>query len=151
RAWMRAVDANGGGPWSAANFAVASPLAAPVITAPAGAVANPPTVAWQAVPGAATYQLRIDDLTTHTDYAVWQGSLTGTSFTVTTLVPGHSYRAWLHGVDANGGGPWSASNFAVSAGAGTPAASPAPTAGAATLAVDPTDATKTALFVAGTA
>ena len=34
-----------------------SPLAAPVITAPAGTVPSPVTVAWQAVPGATSYRV----------------------------------------------------------------------------------------------
>src|SRR4029077_11275599 len=82
--------------------------------APFGAAATPPTITWQAVSGALSYTLRIDDLTAGVSYFVWQAGLTGTSFTVTTLIPNHSYRAWVQGVDSSGGGPWSAAaNFSV--------------------------------------
>src|SRR5262249_12356316 len=104
RAWVQGVDSNGGGPWSAANFSVVSPLAAPGILNPVG---NPPTITWQAVTGATSYNLRIDDLTTGVSYAVWQPGLTGTSYVAATLTAGHSCRVWLQAVDANGGGPWS--------------------------------------------
>jgi Fibronectin type III domain len=114
RVWLQAVDSNGGGPWSAANFSVASPLAAPAITGPVGTVPNPPTITWQPVSGALSYTLRIDDLTSGVSYFVWQTGLTATSFTANTLAAGHHYRVWLQGVDVYGGGPWSSLDFSTS-------------------------------------
>src|SRR5262249_23842362 len=119
RAWLRAVDANGSGPWSAANFSVFPPLSAPAITAPAfnATAANPPTIAWVAVPGAATYHLRLDDSITATDYVVWQGALTGTTYVSGPLTTGHIYRLWVRALDAGGNaGPWSATLFNVAPG-----------------------------------
>src|SRR5207245_3243724 len=115
RLLLQGAGGSGGGPSFAVNFSTLSDLTGPVVTAPAAnaAVANPPTIAWQAVTGATGYNLRIDDLTAGVSYAVWQPGLTGTSFTVTTLTPNRSYRASLQAVDAYGGGPWMAANFSV--------------------------------------
>src|SRR5262249_52966931 len=86
--------------------------AAPVVTP---TVINPFTVmlGWLAVPGATSYQLRLDDLTSHVSYALWQTGLTGTSFQVNALTPLHSYRAWLDGVTALSSGPWNAADFSM--------------------------------------
>src|SRR5207249_3903030 len=115
RLWLQAADADGGGPWTAVNFSTLAELAAPIGTTPAAsaAVGSPPTITWQAVAGALSYNLRIDDLTAEISYFVWQAGLTGTSFAATTLSPNHSYRLWLEAVDADGGGPWTAVNFTV--------------------------------------
>src|SRR5205814_257793 len=93
RAWLRAVDANGGGPWSAANFSAAAPLAAPVIRNPAG---DPATGPWHAPAGA-----------TGANYVIWQTGLTGTSFTVLGLTSGHTYSAAVFAVNGFGESPYS--------------------------------------------
>src|SRR5207248_3197678 len=126
RVMVRAVDASGVGPWASGLFHVASSLAAPVINNPTG---NPPTITWQAVAGATSYNLRIDDLTAGQSWLVWQPGLTGTSYTANTLTAGHAYRVWLQAVDASGGGPWSAFNFTAGAPAATVVTGPTGTVG----------------------
>src|SRR5262249_27414530 len=83
-------------------------LAAPVVTSPAAnaAVAAPPTFTWQAVAGATSYNVRVDDLSGGVSWFVWQPGVTGTSYTATTLVPNRSYRLWLQAVGQGGGGSW---------------------------------------------
>src|SRR5262249_58085523 len=60
RLWLQAVGQGGGGSWVAVNFSTLSDLAAPVIYNPVG---DPPTISWQAVAGATSYNLRLDALT----------------------------------------------------------------------------------------
>src|SRR5205823_4673642 len=106
RVMVRGVDANGPGPWAGGLFNVAG-LTAPVITSPSGTVPNPVTVSWQAVAGAASYQVWVTDLTAHVDYAFFQSGVTGTSLTVDPLTPNHSYRVQVRAVDASGNlGSW---------------------------------------------
>src|SRR5262249_20209091 len=107
-----AVDRTTGN-FDTGTLSVRITLAAPVMTAPAGTVPSPVTVSWQAVTGATSYELRLDDLTSHVSYADWQTGLTSTSYQPASLTPLHSYRVWVHGVNAQSSGQWSASNFSV--------------------------------------
>src|SRR5207248_3536012 len=105
-------DPNFAGSASAALAEVVN-LAAPTITAPAGTVANPVTVSWQAVAGAATYDVWVTDLTAHVDYAFYRAGVTATSLVIAPLTPNHVYRVMVRGEDASGPGPWGAALFSV--------------------------------------
>src|SRR5205814_400362 len=114
RVMVRGVDANGPGPWAGGLFNVAG-LTAPVITSPSGTVPNPVTVSWQAVAGAASYQVWVTDLTAHVDYAFWRDGVTTTSLVLDPLPVRHRYRLMVRAVDAGGNlGPWGAELFSVS-------------------------------------
>jgi RHS repeat-associated protein len=61
-----------------------------------------PTVAWTPLPGAAKYDLWIDDLTTGQVQFVRDQTITATSWTSATDLPLGAYRAWVRGIDAGG-------------------------------------------------
>ena len=103
----RALSADGQqGPWSEhVHATAAAALAAPVLTATAGA--GQITLTWQPVSGAATYELWVWE-----SAADWQrlddGSLTGASFTHNGLTAGTTYYYLIRVLSADGAeGPWS--------------------------------------------
>src|SRR5262249_59976605 len=91
----------------------------PVITAPSpnAAVSNPPTITWDAVASAISYQLRIDDVTAGSaqSYLFWDGNVTVTTYQVPGLTPTHRYRAWLRAIYPTFGGAWIDRNFSIAA------------------------------------
>lgn len=95
---VRAVSsANEAGEWGAhRTFAIlnASAAPAPTLTSPVATTIDPtPTFTWTAVPGAARYELSVDDLTTGQGQVLSATNITGTSFTApTALEAGHEYR-----------------------------------------------------------
>ena len=88
------------------TFTVA-PLAAPVPVAPtAGTIAaNPgydtPTFSWNAVTGAASYELYVVDVT-NKNTAVINTNVVVTSYTGTTLTPSHTFTWYIAAVSTNG-------------------------------------------------
>jgi len=116
RAWVRAGNEAGWGPWSAANdFAtgnatVLPPTGIPTITAPSGTNnSTTPTITWTAVAEANRYDLWVDSLTTGTSQVIRQQAVPGTSFVVTVpLTDGHAYRAWVRAGNEFGFAAWSA-------------------------------------------
>ncbi len=125
---IRAVDAAGeGGVWSEqVPASLPSDLAAPALTARAstGAV----TLSWDAVPGAARYQLWA---WWHDDTG-WQQlggqNLTGTTYSHAGLTAGVTYYYQMCAVDERGrDGPWSERASATLTAAQAPPSSPTPT------------------------
>ena len=116
RAYVRAGNAFGYGPWSNAQVfatgtgAVTAPTGTPSITAPTGTGnTTTPTVTWTTVAGSDYFDLWIDDLTSATSQVVRQQQVVGTTFTPTTaLSSGHSFRAYVRAGNNFGYGPWSA-------------------------------------------
>ncbi|MEQ9412041.1 MAG: GEVED domain-containing protein [Fuerstiella sp.] len=96
------------GDWSA--FQLFTVNTAPVITAPIGAIANArPTVSWNAVPGAATYDVRISNITENNVPLLTLSGLTGTSTTLTQTLPLGEYTVEVRGVSSQGfAGSWAA-------------------------------------------
>lgn len=67
-----------------------------------------PTISWAALPGAVSYDLRIDNRSTGETQIVREGNLTTTSWTPPNDLPMAIYRAWVRGIDAKGvAGSWS--------------------------------------------
>ena len=112
RVWVRAVEGSTVGAWSDfKDFSVAVPSR----TGPVGVVADlRPTFAWSQVTGA-TYEIRIDDVSTARNNIFPGLTSTGTSWDATAdLVPGRSYRWQIRAVNSAGLGAWSAfTNFTV--------------------------------------
>ena len=108
--WIRTLGNNGApnSPWGPQrNFRIKVPVTQNTVTV------NPsngqPTISWQALPGAAKYDVWIDRLDVPTSQIVRDMNVTGTSLTPTTL-PRGSYRVWVRGLAADGAdGAWSAS------------------------------------------
>jgi hypothetical protein len=119
RFWVRATnDTGNSGAWSVgANFTVDVALPAiPTFSSPsAGASANNQvTYAWNAVNGAARYDLWVTNASTST-LVTRQENLTVTSFSTGTALPAGNYTAWIRSFDNTGGTRgWSAAlNFSV--------------------------------------
>ncbi|HZQ28738.1 MAG TPA: hypothetical protein VFA94_13665, partial [Acidimicrobiales bacterium] len=103
------------GPWSAARTltvnAPPGPLAAPVLSLPAAGARVAPgqavTLSWQAVSGAASYLLQVDDSSAFTVPLVLGQPVTGTQFTTSFNKANLSWR--VRAVDGTGNpGTWSA-------------------------------------------
>ncbi|MBI4615900.1 MAG: matrixin family metalloprotease [Planctomycetes bacterium] len=111
--WVRAWNGPTYGVWSNTfpfTVYVSPQLAAPVLVAPQGRVtALPVNFSWQAVAGAASYELRADEIGGATN-VISQSGIAGTTFQATSgLVSGRQYRWWARAW-ANGlASPWSAS------------------------------------------
>jgi subtilisin-like proprotein convertase family protein len=77
--------------------------AAPVINSPVNnsTTGARPSIAWSAVSGAATYQVRIVNLANNVS-VVFAGNLTGTNFTPTSNLATGRYRIWVRAVSAQG-------------------------------------------------
>ncbi|MFO0976766.1 MAG: carboxypeptidase regulatory-like domain-containing protein [Planctomycetaceae bacterium] len=68
-----------------------------------------PTIAWNQMPGAARYDLWINNMTTGQVQVVRRTDLTATSWTADTDLPIGRYRVWVRALDAAGvGAEWSA-------------------------------------------
>lgn len=118
KAWVRGINsANEAGVWSSAySFVIDEPvpgttqLTSPVV--PTSGIINTamPRLAWGAVAGAATYQLRIDNLTTSTAQVVLVTGLTSAEYTLTRdqRLGENRYSAMVRAVNQSGEfGAWS--------------------------------------------
>ncbi len=118
RSWVRGINsANETGPWSTTYaFVIDEPvpgttqLTSPVV--PTSGMINTamPRLAWAAVSGAATYQVRIDNLTTSTPQVVFVSGLTSTEYTLTRdqRLGENRYSAMVRAVNQSGEvGAWS--------------------------------------------
>ncbi|HJZ94501.1 MAG TPA: hypothetical protein VKE40_26790 [Gemmataceae bacterium] len=102
---VRAVNAANLGIWSAAaSFRVDRPTP----SGPSGDVNNVrPAFGWSDITGAASYQVRVTDLTT--GKVVYLESVGGTTWSpANDLITGHHYRWRVRAVNASGLGAWSA-------------------------------------------
>ena len=97
--WVRPVFAAGPGNWSAPQlFNNLTP--ATWQSMPRTQLTSRPTLSWNALPGAAKYDLWVNNLSTGEQ--VFRQDVTGTSFTPATDLPMGFYRAWIRGIDAKG-------------------------------------------------
>jgi uncharacterized delta-60 repeat protein len=102
RFWVRSIGAAGtASAWSSRlefsvnTAATIQPLNRIQVTAR-------PTVTWTALPGAARYDLWIDERSTPTSQAVRITNLTTSSWTTATDLPMGLYRAWVRGIATDG-------------------------------------------------
>ena len=101
RAWVRGIAADGTmGAWSTAvNFVT---MEAPTITQGQNPTFDrTPTFAWNALPGAAKYEVYIRNRNTGAT-TVDERNITELSFTPSTPLPDGSYRWWARGISAQG-------------------------------------------------
>jgi predicted phage tail protein len=117
QAWVEAFNSAGNtAGWSSAiSFTVTGPQP-PTLTAPTGASVNTsPTFTWSASPGATSYDLWVENLSTSQVQFIRKPNLTTNSFTPVSPLPVGSYVAWVqayNGASALGG--WSAGlNFSI--------------------------------------
>lgn len=109
RAWIRAANSSGMGPWSEAyEFRVGDPVPGRVTLrqlSNAGSVR--PVLRWNPVNYADVYDLWIDNRTTGERQIIRRQNLTSTSFTPDqNLTPGQ-YRMWVRAANESGFGVWS--------------------------------------------
>ncbi|MBX9678123.1 MAG: hypothetical protein K2X38_05110 [Gemmataceae bacterium] len=105
RWWVRALDTanNVTGEWSAAASFKVTALATPVLIGPAGASVALPTFTWNAVAGASTYDVWVNNVTTGQAQVMRNANAVGTSWTpVVALTAGQSYRWWVQAIDSTG-------------------------------------------------
>ena len=89
------------------SFEIRVPVTGLQVTSPATDVT--PTLTWTAVPGAAKYDVWIDNLTTNQTQFIRNQNVLTTSFTPASDLPFGNYRAWVRVFDDRGQqGPWSA-------------------------------------------
>lgn len=122
--WVRALNStNGPGQWSALATFTAYALPSPTSIGPSGSVSTLPTFTWNAVAGAAHYDVYLQD--TLTGVVTRDTSIVGTSWNpATPLAQGHNYTWWVRALDASGHpSPWSASLMFTTAGLPAPALS----------------------------
>ncbi len=108
RVWVQAVNGDLKGPWSTpATFHINTQVVlAPI---PQFQTGPTPTFTWNALPGAATYDLWIDNQSAGTRQFVRAENLTSTSWTAPANWPIGHYRVWVRAKDAAGiGARWSA-------------------------------------------
>ncbi|MCA9051187.1 MAG: hypothetical protein KDA89_20765, partial [Planctomycetaceae bacterium] len=92
-------------------------LTSPTVTAPVGSTTDTtPTITWSAVPGAASYDVRLHNVTDDIDNVVSVNNVSGTTFTVSQALPMAEYAAEIRGVTTLGvAGNWtSGTTFIVS-------------------------------------
>jgi hypothetical protein len=108
RFWVRAFNSTSdGGPWSL-HQDFTSVITTSLIQPVGNTSFSRPTLSWQAIDGAARYDLWVRNLTTGQDQVIRQQNLTGTSFTATTPLPNGTYQVWVRAFNAqNQGGNWS--------------------------------------------
>ncbi len=101
RAWVRGIAADGtAGMWSTGIEFVT--MQAPTITQGQNSTFDrTPTFAWNALPGAAKYELQIRNRNTGAT-TINQTNITGLNFTPSTPLPDGPYRVWIIGVSAQG-------------------------------------------------
>jgi hypothetical protein len=102
-------------PSAARSFTTAAPLAipvAPTLSAPANAATNvtrTPTMSWNAVTGAATYEIQISTTNTFASVTFGRTGLTARSIRVSPQLGSRTAYFWrVRAVNAAGTGPWSA-------------------------------------------
>jgi len=109
RAWVKGIDASGiyPGAWSiAVDFSIVQ-LAAPVVTQGQNSTFDrTPTFAWNAVPGAAKYDVVVRNLQ-NGKTVVEERNIVGTSWTPTTPFADGPYAWWVSAITADGArGVW---------------------------------------------
>lgn len=99
--WVRARGSSGEyGSWSARAVQTVD-LSPASLTISSGLFSSVPVLSWQAVPGAALYDVWVDNLSTAASMVLRNTSVAGTSLEMPELGSG-SYRAWVRARDAAG-------------------------------------------------
>jgi hypothetical protein len=104
---VRGINAQGtAGAWSVATTFTVLPttIGSPSLIAPVGDVfAVRPTFGWNPVPGAAQYELWVNNVTTGEIQVIHETNITTTSFTATTpLTTNDTYRWWVRAIAGSG-------------------------------------------------
>jgi hypothetical protein len=106
RWWVGSVSVDGAATtWSGVQTFRITALGAPAATGPGTGTltTDRPTFAWNAVTGAARYDVWVDDTTTGRTQVLRDTNITQTSWTPSVaLTPGHNYRWWVGAVSTNG-------------------------------------------------
>ncbi len=113
---VSSTNSTGTSAWSTVrSFTTAAPLAipvAPTLSSPANAATNvsrTPTMSWNAVTGAATYEIQISTVNTFATVTFGRTGLTARSIRVTPQLASLTGYFWrVRAVNAAGTGPWSA-------------------------------------------
>lgn len=111
---VRGVNQAGAGPWSATrSFTTAAAAVSPaavLLASPVNAatgISLTPTLAWNTVAGAASYQIQVSLSSTFGTTTIDQSGLTGTSFTAPSLSGSTTYYWRVRAINLSGAGPWS--------------------------------------------
>jgi RHS repeat-associated protein len=106
RAWRRSFDSQGNA--SAWSTQYTFRINAPVQMAPMARYFPDatPTISWDVLPGATTYEMWIDNKTTGVSKFVYEAALTDTEWTATTDWDLGTYRIWVRGRDGGGTATW---------------------------------------------
>jgi hypothetical protein len=113
---VSSTNSTGTSAWSATrSFTTVAPLAipvAPTLSSPANAATNvtrTPTMSWNAVTGAATYEIQISTVNTFATVTFGRTGLTARSVRVSPQLGSRTAYFWrVRAVNAAGTGPWSA-------------------------------------------
>ncbi|MBL8819739.1 MAG: aryl-sulfate sulfotransferase [Planctomyces sp.] len=107
RVWIQPVFGTVKGQWSdQATFTINTPVQLDPI--PDSLTTPRPAISWQAIPGAVTYDLWVDSVTTGTQQFVRMPNLATTSWTAPSDWPIGDYKIWVRAKDASGlGARWS--------------------------------------------
>ena len=99
---VRAVSLTGAkSKWSVPRaFTINTPVTLIAMTQPQ--TTRRPKILWNALPGAARYDLKIDSVTTGATQVIRQQALTTTFFTPLADLPNGTYRIWVRGIDSAG-------------------------------------------------
>ena len=105
--WVRATVNGAAQKWSEQqSFTITSPVIVNSVAASQETVR--PTITWTALPGAAKYDVWIDDVTRHISQKIRVQNAAGTSFTPAVDLPIGQYTVWVRGIAADGTlGKWS--------------------------------------------
>jgi uncharacterized protein YkwD len=99
--WVRARNSRGDlTPWSSQTLIVVN-IPTTGLTVTGETLTSLSTFRWDAVPGAATYDVWVDNLTTKVNQFIRNTSVATNSLEMPTLAQG-SYRAWVRARDVNG-------------------------------------------------
>jgi uncharacterized protein YkwD len=100
--WVRARNSRGDlTPWSSQTLIVVN-MPTTGLTVTGDSLTSLSTFRWDAVPGAATYDVWVDNLTTKVNQFIRNTSVPTNSLEMPSLTQG-SYRAWVRARDVNGG------------------------------------------------
>lgn len=99
--WVRSLSSDGQmSSWSQRhNFTVNTPVSIQTLTKMQGT--SQPTLRWNALPGAAKYDVWLDNLTTQQSQYIRAPQITGTEWTPGTELPIGRYRIWVRGIDSS--------------------------------------------------
>lgn len=99
--WVRATNNASAGPWTLKSaFVISTPADLNSITRSQATLR--PIITWNALPGAAKYDIWINDVSRGITQHVRNMNITGTSFTPPSDLPLGLYRVWIRGIASDG-------------------------------------------------